>query len=92
MTRRTPHPALDESRIDVHAVLARRRQVAVIWSIDDVRSVRPDLTPDQAWEVLLECEAAHDCEHGFTWTHIENVADELYPLANPSSTSKGDLK
>src|SRR5258708_522233 len=34
----------------VHVLLARNHQIAAIWSIEDVKSVRPDLTDDQAWE------------------------------------------
>lgn len=65
--------------IDIHALLANRRQVAIFWSIEDVQSVRPGLTGDQAWQVLQECERCHDCEFGFTWTLIKCVADELFP-------------
>ncbi|MBI5765474.1 MAG: hypothetical protein HZA51_18350 [Planctomycetes bacterium] len=73
-----------ECVIDIETELARRRQVAVIWSIEDVRGVRPHLTDDQAWEVLQECLACHDCEYGFTWTHIEVVADEMFPTPHKS--------
>jgi len=79
MTTTTNRRRLRRKTIDIHAELARRRQVAIIWSASDVQSVRPDLTDDQAWEVLQECERCHDCEFGFSWTHIESVADELFP-------------
>ena len=42
-------PAAD---IDVHAFLAERRQIALIWSIEDVQGIRPDLGDEQGWEVL----------------------------------------
>ena len=74
---------------DVCQTLHDRRQVAVIWCIEDVQGVRPDLTDDQAWEVLQECEHCHDCEFGFTWTHIETVADELYP--SPPKRKSGKI-
>ena len=32
--------------IDVHDLLARRRQVAVIWPIEDVQELRPDVSDD----------------------------------------------
>lgn len=64
--------------IDIHQLLRKRRQVAVVWSIEDVQSVRPDLTEDEAWEVLQECERKHDCEYGFTWSYIECMADLLF--------------
>jgi hypothetical protein len=70
------------SKIDVHEVLAARRQVASIWSIEDVQAVRPNLNGDQAWQVLQECERQHDCEFGFTWLLIANVADELSPRSD----------
>ena len=46
----------DPAKIDVHVLLAPRRQIASIWSIEDVQEVRPDLTDDQAWEVLQQVE------------------------------------
>lgn len=69
--------------IDVHELLASRKQVAVIWSVEDVQSVRPDLTDEQSWEVLKECNSRHDCEIGMNWMSIDYMADELFP--DPSS-------
>lgn len=68
-----------EEPVDIHALLEQRRQVAVIWSVEDVQSVRPGLNDDQAWEVLQQCSKVHDCEVGFTWLLIEYVADDLFP-------------
>ena len=65
--------------IDIHELLAQRREVAVIWAIEDVQSVREDLSDDQAWEVLLQCKRVHDCNHGFTWELIEVVSDTMFP-------------
>jgi hypothetical protein len=70
------------SKIDIDELLRQRRQVAVIWSIEDVLQERPDLTADQAWEVLQVCREEHDCKLGFTWTFIRDVADELFPTAD----------
>lgn len=63
----------------IHELLAQRREVAVIWEIADVQSVREDLNEEQAWQVLLQCKRAHDCNHGFTWELIEVVADSMFP-------------
>jgi hypothetical protein len=76
------------SLIDVHSLLRQRRQVAVIWCIEDMQSVRPDLNADQAWEVLLQCEHVHDCEVGFTWMLIETVADSMFPLPKDNDTTE----
>lgn len=73
--------ALEDER-DTRESLRDRRQVAIVWGVEDVLSVRPDLTPDHAWEVLEQCEELHDSEHGFTWTHIWCVAGHLFPNIN----------
>ena len=67
------------SRIDVQQLLRARRQVAVVWNIEDVKHLRPDLTDDQAWDVLEQAYDVHDCEWGFTWTHLQTVADDMFP-------------
>jgi hypothetical protein len=82
----------DYSKIDIHDVLKQRRQVAVIWSLEDVQGVRPDLNNDQAWEVLEECRDKHDCEYGFTWTLIEVIADDLFPRPKDGKTSKKGVR
>ncbi|HWB10545.1 MAG TPA: hypothetical protein VG826_15050 [Pirellulales bacterium] len=74
------------AELDVHRLLAARRQVAVVWNIEDVQQLRPDLSDDQAWEVLEQAYDVHDCEWGFTWTHLETVADDMFP--KPSTTEE----
>jgi hypothetical protein len=66
------------ANVDIDELLQERRLVAVIWSVGDVQEVRPDLTDDQAWQVLKECDRQQDCEAGFTWSHIDTVANNLF--------------
>jgi hypothetical protein len=77
-----PHGNADLSEPDIddliRELLQRQRQVAVIFCCDDVKHVRPDLTDDQAWEVLQQCRDQHDCEYGFTWALIEDIAQDLF--------------
>jgi hypothetical protein len=82
-SRKSRQPNL--SKIDVHALLRQRRQIGFIWSIEDVQTIRIDLTDDQAWKVLSECERTHDCEIGINWSTIECIADMLFP--DPSGTT-----
>jgi|SRR5579872_1296878 len=70
-----------EELIDVHDLLEMRRQVAVIWSVEDVQEVRPDLDDEQSWAVLQRCRKVHDCTIGLTWELIEAVADDMFPEA-----------
>jgi hypothetical protein len=64
--------------IDIDALLADRKQIALIWSIEDVQEVRPDLTDKQAWEVLQQVKSHHDATLGVTWETLEWVAQDLF--------------
>jgi hypothetical protein len=74
-----PRPGFIDITLHVHQLLAKHRQVAAIWSIEDVKHVRPHLTDDQAWEVLERVGDKHDAEWGISWTTLETVADDLFP-------------
>lgn len=58
------------------------QSIAIVWGIDDVLSERPDLTEEQAGEVLSRVEDIHDCNHGISWYTIRDVAHDLYPEAD----------
>ena len=59
----------------------KTKTIAIEWCIDDVWEMRPDLTSDQAWEVLKAIVDRHDANIGINWEYIEAVADDLYPEA-----------
>ncbi len=65
----------------IRAHLASTGRIALFWSIDDVRAVRPDLNDEQCMAVLLDCERRHDAEHGVNWIVLETTADFLFPPA-----------
>lgn len=76
-----PKPGLEPFDINcfVHRLLAKFGKVAAIWCIDDVKGIRPDLTDEQASEVLEEVGRKHDAEYGINWTTLECMADILFP-------------
>ena len=74
----------DMQDIDIHELLAKRKQIAVIWSIEDVQQVRPDLTDDQAWQVLVDVDRRNDAELGINWQTLEYVAELLFGEAPES--------
>ena len=55
------------------------RQIAIIWSIADVQTVREDLSDEQAMKVLHEVKRMHDASIGISWDTLDCMADELYP-------------
>ena len=75
--------------IDIHELLAARRQIAHIWSIEDVQSVRPDLDDDQSWEVLQSVDHHKDAEYGITWLTLALAADHLFGDA-PETDAAGE--
>jgi hypothetical protein len=72
-------------RIDINAVLAASKQIAAIWCIEDVQKVRPDLSDEQAWEVLQEVDRKHDASLGISWTTLQCVAEDLFGDAPESN-------
>lgn len=64
--------------IDIDAWLAERSQIAVIWCIEDVREVRPDLNDEQGWQVLEACKHQHDANIGINWDVLRCQAHLLF--------------
>lgn len=55
-------------------------QIAIVWGVEDVFSVRPDLSKDQALRVLEQVKKLHDANIGVNWQFIGDIADTLYPV------------
>ena len=53
-------------------------EIAIIWSVEDVLEIRPDLSREQATEVLEQVSQDHDAGIGINWQTLEYVADELF--------------
>jgi hypothetical protein len=62
--------------------LAKQGCIAVIWSIEDVKAVRPNLTDAQSIQVLEECERCHDADTGINWETVRYHANDLFPEAD----------
>ena len=55
----------------------------VLWTVDDIREERPDLTARQAWEVFKLAASEQDARIGVTWNLLMYAADALYGAAAP---------
>jgi hypothetical protein len=82
-------PAPNMGDPDIHALLAKHREIAVIWCIEDVQEVRPDLTYDQGWEVLQQSKHKHDSTIGINWDVLDCHADMLFGNA-PETDEPGE--
>ena len=67
------------NELDQYELVDKRYAMAIVWQIDDVLSIRPDLTEEQAGEVLGRVEDIHDASIGISWSTLETVADDLFP-------------
>jgi hypothetical protein len=63
-------------------------EIAIIWHIEDVQCIRPDLTNEKASEVLIRLKKNHDATVGINWDTIETVADILFPADVPEIACK----
>ncbi len=66
------------SDLEIHDLLTTRREIAVIWCIEDVQEIRPDLSEDQCWDVLKATRRYHDASIGINWLTLECHADHLF--------------
>ena len=53
-------------------------EITITWHTDDVLSVRPDLTKEQAREVLYELDHSHDANIGISWEVIDIIAEGMF--------------
>jgi hypothetical protein len=88
LNSRAPDPEPFDINHFVHRLLAHYRRIAAIWAVEDVQGIRPDLTHEQAWEVLYEVRRKHDAEYGISWTTLECVADDLFGDAPKTDEAK----
>ena len=57
-----------------------QRQIAIVWSVEDVQEVRPDLTDKQCMAVLEMVKRNHDAQYGVTWETLKMYAEEQFSL------------
>lgn len=59
--------------------------ISIEWDIDDVLEVRPDLSADQARQVLQSVKRNHDAEIGVNWDVIQCTADWVFPVTGATT-------
>lgn len=56
-----------------------KNSIVILWHIDDVKSIRPELDDDQCMEVLNMVARKHDPVLGVSWDTLEFWANYLFP-------------
>ena len=71
---------------DIGAVIAQEpiaeTDISISWGILDVQHSRPDLSDEQAMEVLIFAKANHDSTVGINWDVLKTQANLLFPIDN----------
>lgn len=76
----------------VHSAIdARLQQISLGWGVEDVLSVRDDLSEAEAMEVLRRVKNRADASLGVTWDTLAAVAAELFG-AGPAAGETEDEK
>ncbi len=52
--------------------------IQITWHINDVKSIRPDLTDEQCSQVLTFAKRHHDSTIGINWHVLESIAETLH--------------
>lgn len=65
-----------------------KRQVAILWGIEDVQSVRPDLTDEEALDVLQTARRKHDANEGINWDVLRIHASYAYAERKVNCTAR----
>jgi len=55
------------------------RSIQIAWTTDDVQLARPDLTENQAWEILKAIQNENNHRIEVNWDTIGGMATWLYP-------------
>lgn len=63
----------------IRAIAEAEGFAVLIWTPEDVLSVRPDLLEEQAQQVLGAVERHHDATLGVTWDTLSYEASMMYP-------------
>jgi len=53
-------------------------EIAIIWSVEDIKTQCPWLSDDDAYEVLCRLDQKHDATIGINWDVIDVTADIMF--------------
>lgn len=65
--------------------------ISIVWSVEDVLTVRPDLAYDEAFEVLERVYRGHDATIGISWETLKVYAEDI-PVKKQIEILGGGIK
>jgi hypothetical protein len=77
--------------IDIEDLLAAKRLIGVVWSVQLVLDERSDLTDDQAWTVLQKCQPHFELVTDAMRDTIRQHTDDLFPKLKGKAALRAQL-
>lgn len=77
--------------VDIGELLAEHQAIGIVWDIHHVRDQRPDLSHEQAWEVLQECQGSWERINDPMLEAIRQIADDLFPQLKGKAALRANL-
>ncbi len=81
------HPTIAREQA-VKATLAEMQTIATLWTTRDVQFYRPELTDEQAWQVLQQCQAKDPGGYKMSFRFINRIANKLFGSKAKSRAKK----
>ena len=87
--RRYRKPSLTHQvDVDIDELLAEHHAIGIVWDIEHIKDQRRDLTDEQAWQVLQECQRSWERLNDPMLETIRQVADKFYPKPREARPTK----
>jgi hypothetical protein len=83
-------PIVVRERRSIDEQLEAIGQIAIIWSVEDVQQERPDLSDEQAMQVLKVVKEEHDANMSVGWQTIDLFASDLFPQSHDKEGGHDD--
>jgi hypothetical protein len=77
--------------VNIDELLADHHAIGIVWDIQHVNDQRPDLSDEQAWEVLQECQNCWERLNDPMLETIRQVADNLFPKLKGKAALRAQL-
>jgi hypothetical protein len=62
----------------------------IVWHIEDILSVRPDLSNEQARKLLRQLKNNHDASIGINWDVIDIYAETAFPIVEEAKSQSSN--
>ena len=59
--------------------MSKTKEISIMWMVEDVLQMCPNLTEEQCGDVLDNVLDSHDAEHGVCWHTLLSTACDLFP-------------